>query len=213
MIRLLMALPLALGVALGLFTLMAWMVDNANNAAPNDDKVVSFNMVMIEREQAPQRRQRSAPPPPETPKRPPEAKPMGSQTAVISATPLPSIPSLGLDTAIKGIAINAPAFGNFTYAPGRIGSSKQAMPLYRAEPRYPSIALRQGLEGYVLMKFTIDTLGRPIDIVVVDSKPRRMFDKEALRALRKWKYQPQVLNGEAVAQEGQTARLEFKLNK
>ena len=87
------------------------------------------------------------------------------------------------------------------------------MPLYRVEPRYPSRALRQGKEGYVVLKFTIDTQGRPIDITIMDAKPHRLFDKEAIRALRKWKYQPQVVNGTAMAQQGQTVRLEFRLNQ
>ncbi|PSU19397.1 energy transducer TonB [Photobacterium kishitanii] len=217
MMRILMALPLALAMALGLFTLMAWMVDNGNHQRQDNSLPLALNMVMVEHEQAPQRRQRVAPPPPETPTPPPEAQqPSQSQAAISTAMPMASIPSLGLDTSIHGLAVNAPKFTDFSSAAAMgngLGKSQQAMPLYRVEPRYPSRALRQGKEGYVVLKFTIDTQGRPIDIAVMDAKPRRLFDKEAIRALRKWKYQPQVVNGTAMAQQGQTVRLEFRLNQ
>ncbi|SKA11650.1 energy transducer TonB [Photobacterium toruni] len=216
MMRILMALPLALAMALSLFTLMAWMVDNGNHQPQDNSPSLAFNMVMVEHEQAPQRRQRVAPPPPETPTPPPEAQPSQSQAATSTAMPMASIPSLGLDTSIHGLAVNAPKFTDFSSAAAignGLGKSQQAMPLYRVEPRYPSRALRQGKEGYVVLKFTIDTQGRPIDIAVMDAKPRRLFDKEAIRALRKWKYQPQVVNGTAMAQQGQTVRLEFRLNQ
>ncbi|PSV35480.1 energy transducer TonB [Photobacterium sp. GB-210] len=218
MIRLLMAFPLAIAVALGLFTFMAWMVDNGNHQKPDNKEVLAFNMVMMEPEQAPQRRQRAVPPPPETPEPPPEAKPVSSRTATASVQPVASTTSLGLDTAVTGLSIKMPKFSDFSSASNAVGAptigqSQQAMPLYRVEPRYPPRALKQGKEGYVILKFTIDPQGRPIDIAVLEAKPNRLFNKEAIRALRKWKYQPQVQNGSAVSQPGQTVRLEFKLNK
>lgn len=87
------------------------------------------------------------------------------------------------------------------------------MPLYRVEPRYPARAMKQGAEGYVVMSFTIDTQGRPTDVKVIEAKPRRLFEREATRALKKWKYQPKVLDGKAIEQIGQTVRLEFKIQK
>lgn len=91
MMRILMALPLALAVALGLFTLMAWMVDNGNHQPQDNAPPLAFNMVMVEHEQAPQRRQRVAPPPPETPTPPPEAQPSQSQAATSTTMPMASI--------------------------------------------------------------------------------------------------------------------------
>lgn len=214
MIRLLMALPLALGMTLGLFTVMAWMIDNGDQSAPKGSEVFAFQMLMVERETQSQRKLRAAPPalpPPPPQKKSPQAKPNVSQMALSAGVSMTSMPRL--DLAISGMAINAPTFSDINSLSGSLGNSKQAMPLYRVEPRYPPRALRQGLEGFVLMTFTIDTQGRPIDIVILDSKPRRVFDKEAVRAVRKWKYQPQVQQGETVMQQGQTARLEFKLQK
>ncbi|PSV49837.1 energy transducer TonB [Photobacterium indicum] len=202
--RLVLALPISIFVALGLFTFMAWMVDNGHQGSPEQSQNLAFDMVMVEQEQDAQRRQRTVPEKPETPEPPPEAVPKSSQSA--TSTPVPSMPNLGLDTAVTGLAINLPTFSDF-------GANQQAMLLYRVEPRYPARAMKQKAEGYVVLSFTIDPQGRPTTIDVIDAKPRRLFEKEAVRALRKWKYQPKVVDGKSIAQVGQTVRLEFKISQ
>ncbi|MFA9383548.1 MAG: energy transducer TonB [Vibrio cyclitrophicus] len=206
MIRLFLALPLAGALGLALFSFMAWMVDNGHQRSPDDSETLSFNMVMVEQEQEVQRRQRAIPEKPEMPEPPPEAQTSQSQAEVTPLNSMSSLPSLDLNTSIDGLAINAPTFSDFR-------SNQQAMPLYRVEPRYPAKALKRGAEGHVIMSFTIDETGRPIDIKVTDANPRRMFEREAMRALKKWKYQPKVVDGKAIAQVGQTVKLEFKLAK
>ncbi|MGY3570181.1 energy transducer TonB [Vibrio paucivorans] len=204
--RIWVAIPLALILSVGLFSFMAWMVDNGHKGAPKQSEAVSFNMVMVENEQELQRRQRSVPDQPEPPEIPPQAQVSQAKAEVNQVTSMQSVPSLGLDTAVDGLAINAPTFSDF-------GVNQQAMPLYRVEPRYPAKALKRSMEGYVIMKFTIDSTGRPTDIEVVEANPRRVFEREAIRALQKWKYQPKVIDGKAIAQLNQSVKLEFKLAK
>lgn len=206
MIRLFLALPLAGALGLALFSFMAWMVDNGHQRSPDESETLSFNMVMVEQEQEVQRRQRAVPEKPEMPEPPPEAQTSQSQAEVTPLNSMSSLPSLDLNTSIDGLAISAPTFSDF-------GSNQQAMPLYRVEPRYPAKALKRGAEGFVIMSFTIDETGRPVDIKVTDANPRRMFEREAMRALKNWKYQPKVVDGKAIAQVGQTVKLEFKLAK
>ncbi|EPG0367290.1 energy transducer TonB [Photobacterium damselae] len=218
MLRVLMAFPLAILLAGGLFTFMAWMVDNGSRQEPESTPLLSFNMVMVEQESEVQRRQRVVPPKPEAPKPPPQIMPSQSKPTSVSTLPVASISALGLDTSISGIAVSAPKFGKIEGAANlgagiNVGSNQQAMPLYRVEPRYPERALKQGAEGYVVLQFTIDTQGRPSDISVVEAKPRRLFERDAMRALRKWKYQAKVIDGQAVEQPGQTVKLEFKINQ
>ncbi|HIF9196366.1 TPA: energy transducer TonB [Photobacterium damselae] len=218
MLRVLMAFPLAILLAGGLFTFMAWMVDNGSRQEPESTPPLSFNMVMVKQESEVQRRQRVVPPKPEAPKPPPQVMPSQSKPTSVSTLPVASISSLGLDTSISGIAVSAPKFGKIEGAANlgagiNVGSNQQAMPLYRVEPRYPARALKQGAEGYVVLQFTIDTQGRPSDISVVEAKPRRLFERDAMRALRKWKYQAKVIDGQAVEQPGQTVKLEFKINQ
>ncbi|ASU22268.1 energy transducer TonB [Vibrio qinghaiensis] len=204
--RLLLALPIAGAISLALFSFMAWMVDNGNQRAVKPTQALRFNMVMMEQEHDLQRRQRSVPEPLKLPEPPPQAQVTQSQTTATAATSLTSLPALGLDTVLNGVAISAPTFGDF-------GSNQQAMPLYRVEPVYPSRALKRGVEGFVTLSFTIDTTGKAVDINIVDANPKRMFEREAMQALKKWKYQPQIVDGKAIEQPGQTVTVEFKIAK
>ncbi|MEZ8879846.1 energy transducer TonB [Vibrio lentus] len=206
MIRLFLALPLAGALGLALFSFMAWMVDNGHQRSPDNSETLSFNMVMVEAEQEVQRRQRAVPEQPEMPEPPPEAQTPQSQAEVTPLNSMSSLPSLDLNTSVDGLAINAPTFSDF-------GSNQQAMPLYRVEPRYPAKALKRGAEGFVTLSFTIDETGRPMDIQITDANPRRMFEREAIRAMKKYKYQPKVVDGKATPQFGQTFTFEFKLAK
>ncbi len=206
MLRLLFATPIAAFISLSLFAFMAWMVDNGQQSAPKSSSPLSFNMVMLEQDNDVQRRQRSVPEQPKLPEPPPESPESKAKTEAANISPLSSVLSLGLDTAINGIAINAPTFGDF-------GANQQALPLHRVEPSYPARALQRGIEGYVIMKFTIDQTGKPTEIEVVEAEPKRIFERDAMRALRNWKYQPKLVDGKAVTQPGQSVKLEFKLAK
>ncbi|WP_019275113.1 energy transducer TonB [Vibrio coralliilyticus] len=203
--RLLIATPLAAACALAIFSFMAWMVDSGHRRAPEPSESLSFNMVMVENEQDVQRRQRTVPEQPKAPEVPEQMPTSQTNTELSQISPI-SQPSLGLNTSIEGLAISAPTFGDF-------GVNQQVMPLYRVEPRYPAKALKRKAEGYVILKFTIDPTGKPRDIDIVEANPKRMFERNAIQALQKWKYQPKVVDGTAVSQENQTVRLEFKLAK
>lgn len=89
----------------------------------------------------------------------------------------------------------------------------QAMPVVRMEPKYPVDAARAGIEGWVKMLFSIDAMGQVQDIEVIDAQPKRIFDREAKKALAKWKYKPQLVAGKPQAQQGLMVVLDFKLNQ
>ncbi|MGO1296357.1 MAG: energy transducer TonB [Vibrio sp.] len=208
--RFLVALPVALAVAFGLFMLMAWMTHNGSKA-PDKSDPIRFNMMMVEKEPAVHRRDRRPPPKPETPKPPQTEKVVHQKSRASSPNASPhaspiSVKALGLDTAISGINVNAPTIGD-------IKVNQQAMPMYRVNPRYPSRAQRRGVEGFVLLKFTIDAAGKPVDINIIKAKPKHMFEREAILALKRWKYKPKEVNGKAVSQPGQTVKLQFRLTK
>jgi protein TonB len=204
MIRFLLALPLALLVTAALFTLMAWLVDNGHSGQAAQSNAPAFDIVMIEQERDVARRQRVLP---EQPKAaPPTVDQLPVNRSQVNTVTLPDMPILGLDTANIGLDIGMPALGDFS-------ANQQAMPLYRVEPRYPPRAIKQGAQGYVELSFTINTAGRPTNIKVLSAKPRHLFEKTAVKALRKWKYQPTLVDGKAVAQVGQTVTLEFKLSR
>ncbi|MBS9825835.1 energy transducer TonB [Vibrio alginolyticus] len=204
--RLLLALPASLLISVSLFSFMAWMVDKGNQRAPEASEAVRFDMMMVENEADVQRRQRSVPEQPEPPQAPEPMDLSQADTQMEPMSQMTPVSALGLNTALEGIAISAPNLK------GTMGN-QQALPLYRVDPRYPSKALKRRVEGYVIMRFTIDATGRPKDIEVIEAEPERMFEREAIRALKKWKYQPKVEDGVSIEQFGQTAKVEFKLAK
>ena len=89
----------------------------------------------------------------------------------------------------------------------------QATPQFRVDPTYPPEASRDGIEGWVKLGFTVTASGAVSDITVLDAQPARVFDRAARRALKKWKYKPQLLDGKPVSQTGMVVVLDFKLEQ
>ncbi len=58
------------------------------------------------------------------------------------------------------------------------------------QPRYPADALRAGVAGEVLVEFTVQRDGSVSDVRVLRSSPPRTFDREALTAVRRWRFEP-----------------------
>jgi protein TonB len=65
----------------------------------------------------------------------------------------------------------------------------------RVNPDYPSAAKRDGTEGSVDLEVTISPRGVVEDISVVHATPPDMFEKSAVAAVRKWKYDPRFVDG------------------
>jgi protein TonB len=48
---------------------------------------------------------------------------------------------------------------------------------------------------------------------VQDAQPKRVFDRAAKKALSKWKYRPNIVDGKPTKTSGLTVRLDFKLDQ
>jgi periplasmic protein TonB len=57
-------------------------------------------------------------------------------------------------------------------------------------PKYPAEALRAGQSGEVLIEFTVGVDGSVSAARVVRGTPPRVFDREAVAAVRRWRFQP-----------------------
>lgn len=57
-------------------------------------------------------------------------------------------------------------------------------------PRYPPEALRSGTQGEVLVEITVGVDGSVTNARVVRATPARVFDREALNAVRRWRFEP-----------------------
>lgn len=93
------------------------------------------------------------------------------------------------------------------------GSDTDIVPLVRVDPEYPPRAQQQGIEGYVDVEFTISAVGTVKDPFVIGADPPFVFDRAALRAIRRWRYNPRIEAGSAVERSGVQVRLRFQMPK
>ncbi|WP_313347565.1 energy transducer TonB [Stenotrophomonas sp.] len=63
-------------------------------------------------------------------------------------------------------------------------------PVSTPAPRYPADALRAGTSGDVLVEITVGTDGSVTNARVLRATPARVFDREALNAVKRWKFEP-----------------------
>lgn len=91
------------------------------------------------------------------------------------------------------------------------GMDQDVMPLVRINPDYPPRAQSRGLQGWVMVQFTITPAGTVKDAKVVDAEPKGVFDDAAINAVSRWKYNPKVQEGVAVERRGIQVKLTFKL--
>jgi len=78
----------------------------------------------------------------------------------------------------------------------RIGGKIQAPTLlHRVEPFYPPVAVSARLQGLVILEAIVDRDGTVVDVKVLRSAGS-VLDREALTAVRQWRYAPLVLNGQ-----------------
>jgi protein TonB len=94
---------------------------------------------------------------------------------------------------------------------GTGGADRDVVPLVRIEPDYPMQARQRRIEGWVVVEFTISTAGTVKDAVVVASEPGSVFDRAAIQAVRKWKYNPKIQEGKPVERPGVKVRLDFEM--
>lgn len=77
-------------------------------------------------------------------------------------------------------------------------------------PVYPERALERGVQGWVDVEFTVLKDGTTGDAKVVGAEPANMFERAALAAVNRWRYEPRMVGGTVIDQRVQ-ARLRFEM--
>lgn len=144
-------------------------------------------------------------PPPEPRDRiPPRPKP-----------PLPppdvTVPDFGpVPTGFGGPVVSLPPPGRDLRVTSGYGDGDM-LPIMTVPPEYPDRLAASGTEGWVLVEFSVDELGRVVAPRVLESYPSRGFDRAALKAVQRYKYKPRVVNGATVPVHGVRQRIVFSL--
>lgn len=200
--------PFAIGAAFavtsGIFFGMQLLIADSGGELKDRVKSPPIEMVRVKRDTPPVEKKRELPQKPKTTDEPPPPQmemsdpgAPGASVAVPIATPTPQAD------------LNLRAGPNLGAAP--VGDSA-ATPLVRVNPQMPRKAKMEGIGGRVLVRFDIGPTGRTENVQVIDEEPLGYgFGNAALRAVKRWKYRPKVIDGAAVIQKGIEVLFPFKI--
>ena len=204
--RFLASLLLGVAVTLVLFFIMQALIDSGDQAYRSDSDGQIMEFVRIKDDESLSLKDRRKPKKPEPPKEPPpppkmivekQVKPTMNKVKI-------DIPNIDLPT----IAGGGPFLGNWAGNPLAEGD---VLPIVRIDPQWPREALVEGIEGYVIVEVIIAADGSVASAVVIESVPRRLFDRNVIRAVLKWKFKPRIINGVAFERRA-IQRLDFSLD-
>lgn len=199
MTRHLAASLLALGVTFGLFYLMQALI--TKNMGKLDDPAGSLiEFVRLKKDSELELKKRKMPE-----KKKPEEPPPPPDLSMARSTR----PDQAMDEMAFAIDVDVSMEGGPNL--GAAASDTDIVPIVRVNPQYPVRAAERGIEGWVEVQFTISAAGTVKEATVINSQPGTVFNRAALTAIRKWKYNPKIEDGEAVERPGVKVRLTFKL--
>ena len=170
-------LTASLVLTISIFYIMQWLIDVGDVELDNTSIKIA-DVTMPERELEllmDMERPQEDEPPPET--MPPEFD-MTPPAEVDSSA---ARPNLGFKGKKAGV------FADGSY-----------VPIFQVPPVYPRRALERGIEGCVMLKFTVTKVGSTKDPSVEWAVPPGIFDRAAMRSALKYKYKPQIRDGEAI---------------
>ncbi len=124
--------------------------------------------------------------------------------------PEPEFENLEADTSMS-VAPNLAANLNIGSV-GGFSSDGDYLPIVKPQPKYPTRAQSRGIEGYCTVEYTVTKTGETRDVVVVDC-PQKVFASASIKAARKFKYRPKVIDGEAIEVPGVRNRFTYNLAK
>jgi protein TonB len=189
------AIAFGAAVTFGLLFVMQYMIAAGKNPVTAASRARIVDFVRVERDESVEKREVKPDKPPE-----PEVQPQ-----------MPDASSNNFDAAIS-IAMTAPPVTMNTNL-GGIGfgvSDGEYLPIYKVQPIYPPRAAARGLEGYVIVQYTVTTDGTTRDVQVVESTSS-LFERAAIESAQKYKYKPRIIDGVPVEVAGVTTKIIFQL--
>ena len=193
-------------VTFGLLFLMQALIASGHSAIKETTTTRVVDFVRVKREERleskkskPQRPTNPDSPPPDVPQ-PSLDNQLDSGMTSGAAMNLAPVPT-------AGVAIDVgPGFG---IASGSVDGDY--LPIVKVAPVYPRRAVERGIEGYVIVMFTVTKTGAIKDPTIVEAQPPTIFNRAALAAAQKFKYKPRIVNGEAIEVLGVLNKITFIL--
>lgn len=201
--RWLLGLVLAVAVTAGLFWTMQYLISSADHSLQEARRGHVVDFVRVKREELVERRKLKPEKPP-APEAPPPEPPAPELEDIQPRADKISIGTVPVATDIKLSA------GGFSLGLGE----GDFLPIVKVTPIYPRRALTRGIEGHVILEFTVTRVGTVKDVKVVESVPdSKIFHKAAIEAALKFKYKPRVIDGQPVEVAGVRNKFTFRIEK
>ena len=202
--RTLAAMPLAVFLTAGTFLFMNYLIQINPEIPDTEDYPSTIHFGPVEIPIEPPTIRQPKPPEPDPATRPPD-----TPRLVLNESQRPAEHRIEFEVPdLPGISTEG--LPRHDWGQESPGGNNGITPVVMTQPIYPVDAARRGLEGMVLVEFTITRLGLVKDARVISSNPRGVFDDAALKAIARWKFKPSLINGVA-AERRVTQELVFRL--
>ena len=205
-LRVLIAAGVAVAVTFGLFLFMYKLISMGSDQRTELDAIAGIHFGPVEIPDEVIEKSRRKPPKPEPPKEPPPPPRMQVSKMDQTVQQMPDMDIPQIDVPMTGGA--GMFIGNFQQVDNT--AEGDIIPIVRINPIYPREAAMKGTEGWVKLEFTITETGTVKSPRVIEAEPPRVFNREAIRAILKWKFKPRVVDGMAVERQA-TQTIDFNL--
>ncbi len=198
-----LAILLAAVTTLSLFFLMQALIAMGTGEIKKGETRKIADIIMPERELEVIQEEEKPEKPEEPEQPPPDLAPPPVDTSVPDAGGISMAPvQVSANVNLGGIGLGA--------------SDGEYLPIVKVAPIYPSRALSRGIEGYVIVEFTVTKAGTVLNPVVVEAftdkgNPTTIFNRAATKAALKFKYKPKIIDGEPVDVAGVQNKITFKI--
>tara|TARA_R110002124_G_scaffold61161_2_gene167600 strand:+ start:3563 stop:4252 length:690 start_codon:yes stop_codon:yes gene_type:complete len=199
--RYLLGLVLAVVTTIGLLWGMQALIAGGSEVMSEPPRGNVLDFIRLKKEQQTVKKERK----PQKPAKPKTPPPPMVQPQMAQANPNAQEISSSFSA---DIALDAGLSGGLSLESG----DGDYLPIVKVAPIYPRRAQSRGIEGFVIVEFTVTKTGAVRDAVVVNAEPESIFDRAALDAVLKFKYKPRVVDGVAMAVAGVQNKISFAID-
>jgi len=198
--RYLFGLTFAIVVTFALLWGMQALITGGNNALTEAPRGNVLDFIRLKKEQDVTKKERK----PQKPAKPKTPPPPMVQPQMQQANPNADAVSSSFGADIQADASLA---GGLSLDTG----DGDYLPIVKVAPIYPRRAQSRGIEGYVIVEFTVTKTGAVRDAFVIEAEPESIFDRAAMDAALKFKYKPRVVDGVAMEVAGVQNKISFQI--
>ena len=200
-VRYVIAGAMALSMTFVLFWGMQKLIAGGNDVMTEPAKGNVLDFIRLKKDESVTKKERKVQKPakPKEPPPPMNTPPMQQSNPNANATKSSFAADIQADVGLSG-GLNLDS------------SDGDYLPIVKVAAIYPRRAQSRGIEGFVIVEFTVTKTGAVTSPSVVQAEPEGVFDRAALDAVVKFKYKPRVVDGVAMSVAGVQNKISFEID-